>query len=110
MKPDIDFIKWCFDKAGIKYKENADGLFMYVYNNASWHIGTLLFKNILWSYVLQKAIEGVNKMAGYYVIEIPLEMGLWYARVDGWDIDAMDGTINKCKESALKHIYEQEKS
>ena len=118
----IDFIKWMCEKAEGFEWEVGSGLeavkvgtaSIFTENDISGNrkacLAARLWEPIYYPLLLQRAIEGVNRTDKTYTIEItemvcvfeylPEDDGIWFN-------DAK--SIDEEKESALMHIYEQEK-
>ena len=105
----IDFIKWMCDKADIKFFCRSKDMIQYAVKigKRSIEIGSNNWIDIVYPLLLQRAIEGVNR----------IEYGdYWFHQDDyitAWVYGGLPKTfknknIDQAKESALMYIYEQE--
>lgn len=120
-KEDIDFIKWMCDKAeGFTFKTDPVGgreyhIVRYEHTSDQKYdfvINPLPIDH--WSYyplLLQRAIEGVNKPSeGFFITQTCDEVFIYHFMevTQSEHFKLEDMTEDQAKESALKHIYEQE--
>jgi hypothetical protein len=116
----IDFIKWLYKKAGKPFQICEYPAITSIYIPSKEHsIDILNFKSYcpdyIWSFLLQKAIEGINFESGgphnYRIEQL-------YSQIDVCDVEEYDveimfdynkyETIDKAKESALIWVKENE--
>ncbi len=109
----IDFIKWKAEKAGFKIEKDSDGDEYVYFTDTRWCCAECIDGyEILNGYLLQRAIEGVNRGDSKYFIEqFPNYLAVGMNECETakvfpeWDF----GKEDNAKEAALMYIYEQEK-
>jgi len=114
----IDFIKWLCEKAeGFESFEDQEGLNIYC-NKWGSIVGNLSFTEVYYPLLLQRAIEGVNLTSGVWIqILLTPDNGgsvAWKPFIKSDNFQGLNGDlflwVDQAKESALRYIWEQERS
>lgn len=110
----IDFLKWMYEKAeGFKVKGNFVSILSSV---ALWSFEELANDEILFSFLLQGTIEGINKESYFGNGQIEIIQHRWGIQIKDYSTDNHEKKVfrfenNKdYKKAALFYIYEQEKN
>ncbi|MDA3941870.1 MAG: hypothetical protein PF693_21585 [Spirochaetia bacterium] len=115
-----DFLKWLCKKAGFYWNDEECSL-SYEYEKGLSLIatkGTLLYENVIYPLLLQKAFEGINIennrfkiIQTYETVFIMIDDSLDPINHRYFDFAVPQSVlpVNIAKEKALKYIYEQEK-
>lgn len=110
---DIDFIKWMCEKAE-GFSVTLTNRLRYSGEHAKVEglIGYFAYTHVLYPFLLQRAIEGVNKGSRFEISQFKDRCFLTdFSNTCGYPyrFSELKG-IDQAKESALRYIYEQEKS
>lgn len=115
---DIDFLKWKCEVAGLKTTKNELENTVFKICNSTFVLEHLSKESLVYSLLLQKAIEGINKKIFRFHLAIDqcsLRIRIFqrpvFDFIEQFDItkDGVTWNPDEAKDATLYYVYEQEK-